>query len=314
MSNFSPRQAVVICTRNRPKELAETLESVGRQSGAENRLVLVVDGSDRKEASQNARAVENGSSELPFRYHHYQGSPAQTRQRNAGVDLLPDTVNLIHFIDDDVTLKNGYFEALETTMNHHPSLLGAGGLIHEPDKLPSKALWPHRLFFLDASKPGRVLPSGQTSFPWSKPGGTPQSTEWLSTCSCCYRRTVFGIHRFDAEVEGPSPTLHDLDFSYRIAQNGPLVIVPSAQCIHRRSSNSRLDVQAASRERVVRRYWFVEKNLSSLPYYLAFWWSMFGKFLILLVSTHPDSSASFRGFLRGIQIVWNRNHGLLRGT
>jgi hypothetical protein len=64
--------------------------------------------------------------------------------------------------------------------------------------------------------------------------------------------------------------------------------------------------------RVVRRYWFVEKNLGSASHRLAFWWSMLGKLLILLVSAHPDRDEALRGFLRGLWTVWRRDHPLLR--
>jgi hypothetical protein len=65
-------------------------------------------------------------------------------------------------------------------------------------------------------------------------------------------------------------------------------------------------------EQVARRYWFVEKNLESGPHRLAFWWSMLGKLLILLVSSHPDRDEALCGFMRGIRTVWRRDHALLR--
>ncbi|PSQ72022.1 MAG: hypothetical protein BRD31_01985, partial [Bacteroidetes bacterium QH_2_64_26] len=92
-------------------ELARTLESVAKQSGAAHRLVIVVDGSDHDDAERTAEVVQNWCDEgLPFRHHCYSGSPAGTRQRNAGVDLLPESVDVVHFIDDDVTLQAGYFD------------------------------------------------------------------------------------------------------------------------------------------------------------------------------------------------------------
>ena len=64
--------------------------------------------------------------------------------------------------------------------------------------------------------------------------------------------------------------------------------------------------------RVVRRYWFVEKNLGSALNRLSFWWSMLGKFFALLVSTTPDRDEALRGFLRGLRTVMHRDHDLLR--
>ncbi|MFB6247605.1 MAG: glycosyltransferase family 2 protein [Salinibacter sp.] len=310
----SPSEAVVICTRNRPGELRQTLRSVAAQSGAEDRWVLVVDGSAPDEADETAGAVSFWADRRPFRYHRYQGIPAQTRQRNAAIDLLPSSVEIVHFIDDDVTLKPKYFDTLRETLCENPVLLGAGGLIiesgrHGPSPLPS---WPHRLFLLDAGTPGQVLPSGHTTPPRPLPNQEWRCAEWLSTCSSSYRRGVLRRHQFDPQVEGPSPTLHDLDFSFRVSREGPLALVPGAECVHRRSPKTRRRTREASTERVARRYWFVEKNLGSGPHRLAFWWSMLGTLLILLVSSRRDRDEALCGFLRGLRTVWHRDHDLLR--
>lgn len=308
----SPTDAVVICTRNRPAELKQTLRSVAEQSGADNRLALVVDGSDPDDADDTARVVDAWSEGRPFRYHRYQGPPAQTRQRNAAIGLLPSSVEVVHFIDDDVTLRDEYFDVLTGTLQHHPSLLGVGGLIREPGRSSPPLTWVHRLFLLNSPVPNRVLPSGHTTSPEGRIDQDLVPATWLSTCSSSYRRSVFDRHQFPPNVEGPSPTLHDLDFSYRVAQDGPLAIVPGAECVHRRSPRTRRGVRDASRERVVRRYWFVEKNLGTPVHYTAFWWSMLGKFFILLVSTNSDRDEALRGFLRGVRAVWRRDHALLR--
>jgi len=307
----SSTDAVVICTRNRPGELEQTLQSVAEQSGADNRLVLVVDGSDSDDADATARVVKSRSDDLPFRYHRHQGPPAQTRQRNAAVGLLPASVEILHFIDDDVTLQDEYFDALTEALQQHPSLVGVGGVIQEPGRSSPSSTWVHRLFLLNSPVPNRVLPSGHTTSPKGCIDQDVVPADWLSTCSSSYRRSVFDRHQFNPAVEGPSPTLHDLDFSYRVAQDGPLAIVPGAECVHRRAPRTRRDVRAAVRERVVRRYWFVEKNLDAPTHYAAFWWSMLGKFLILLASTTPDRNEGLRGFLRGLRAVRRRDHDLL---
>ena len=80
---MAPEEAVVVCTRNRPTELAHTLESVAEQSGAAERLVMVVDGSDQDEASRTADVVHNRRDDgLPVRYHRYTGTPAGTCSPN----------------------------------------------------------------------------------------------------------------------------------------------------------------------------------------------------------------------------------------
>ncbi|WP_157942188.1 glycosyltransferase family 2 protein [Salinibacter altiplanensis] len=307
-------EAVVICTRNRPDALRETLQSVASQSAAARRLVIVVDGSDCGDAERTTEIVQNWRGEgLPVRYHRYSGTPAGTRQRNAGVDQLPDSVEVIHFLDDDVMLRSRYFAALRGALQRIPRLLGAGGIIlkSDPASPRPRVHWGHRLFLLRVDQPSRVLPSGQTTPAWAIGTEDLQPAEWLSTCASSYRASVFDTHRFDPAVEGPSPRLEDLDFSARVAEDGPLAVVPDAQCVHRVSPHNRRGTAATTRERLVRRYWFVRKNMDRLENRLAFWWSVVGQLVALVASSHPDRSAALRGHLQGLRQVWTRAHPLL---
>lgn len=307
-----PSEAVVICTRNRPEELRQTLESIASQSGAQNRPVLIVDGSDSEEAVSTATVVETWTDELPFTHYRYPGRPAGTRQRNAGVERLPPSVQVVHFLDDDVTLEPGYFDAIIEEFSQHPYVLGIGGII-EPPLTPTRppASRMHRLFLLSADLPSRVLLSGHTTPAWPVSDQSLQSAEWLATGASSFRRCVFNRHRFDPAVEGPSPRLEDLDFSYRVAQNGPLAVAPAARCIHRVPASNRRDTADAACERVVRRYWFIEKNMGHPVHRLAFWWSVVGKFFARVFSTNPESPAALRGLLQGIRVIWTRDHPLL---
>lgn len=312
---FSPAfEAVVICTRNRPKELNQTLRSVASQSGAEERLVLIIDGSDPDDAERTADVVQNwGDEGFPFHYHRYSGTPAGTRQRNVGVDLLPESVDVVHFLDDDVTVEPGYFETLVGVLHQHPPLLGVGGIIMESDgSVPRPSVhWGHRLFLLRTDRPSRVLPSGQTTPAWPVGEGKMQPAQWLSTCASSYRRRVFRRHRFDPNAVGPSPGLEDLDFSVRVAQDGPLAVASEASCVHHVSARNRRSTSATTQERLVRRYWFVEKNMDHPLNRLAFWWSVVGKLVALASSSNPKSRAALQGLRRGLRTVWTRNHPLL---
>jgi GT2 family glycosyltransferase len=312
----APTDAVVICTRNRPDDLANTLRSVAAQRGADERLVVVVDGSDPAAARETEQVVETWTDEYPFRYHAYAGEPAGTRQRNAGVDLLPDPVSIVHFIDDDVTLEDGYFRVLTGALTRSPSLLGVGGIIRLSDEPPTppRTSWVHRLFLLNTDTPSQVLPSGQSTPAWPSGDRALQPADWLSTCASTYRRSVFRTHRFDPEAEGPSPRLEDLDFSYRVAQDGPLAVASAARCVHHLSSTNRRALADTVEERVIRRYWFVDKNADRGLSRAAYWWSMLGRLLILLATPNPDSWTVLPGFLRGLRRVWRREHDLLRRT
>jgi len=284
-------EAVVICTRNRPDELARTLRSVTEQDGAAHRRVLVVDGSDPDEKSRSAQAVEAVRASCPVRHHPYSGTPSLARQRNTGIERLPDGVDLVHFIDDDVTLRPGYFSALSTALRTRPELGGVGGLVREPDRPTDHPAtrFLKRAFFLDHPRDGRVLPSGWTTSA-QLTGAAPSDsslrpTEWLSGCSSSYRRSLLERHRFDDALEGYS-MLEDLDLSYRVGR------YHRALTVHQR--------------------WFVEKHLGHATSRMAYWWSTLGRALALLTSPAPEGRAALRGLLRGVHTVGTRAHPLLR--
>lgn len=315
MSGFSPSEAVVICTRNRPNELEQTLQSVAAQSGVEKRLVFVVDGSDSAIQSQN-RELVNQFEIKAWTHFPYNKQPSSARQRNYGITSLPSCVKIVHFIDDDVTVQPGYFNSLSKVLYTHPNVGGVGGVLQEPgcDASSGVGTYIQSLFLLSHSEPGRVLPSGcTTTAQRSTPNGESKlrETEWLNGCST-YRRTLLDRHRFDEGLTGYS-MLEDLDLSYRISRHTRLVVQPQARLLHRRSPCNRLPTKRYSYTLAVHRFWFVEKNLDTLPCRLAFWWSMLGKLIILLVTFHPDRDAALRGFLRGLRATWVRDHELLRG-
>ena len=316
MSKF--RSAVIICTRNRPLVLDRTLQSVADQKGGSHRLVMVVDASDAPEAHHVEQIVSSlRSAGLPAQYHAYAGSPSLARQRNDGVNQLPDTVEVVHFIDDDVTLRPDYFDALTSVLRSKPDVGGVGGLIFEPERTttPTWRRLLKRVFFLDHPVDGRILPSGWTTSA-QLAGSVPddeslRSTEWLSGCSSSYRRSLFEHHRFDKALEGYS-MLEDFDFSYRVGQETRLLVQPSARLLHRRASTNRFDAERYHRALTIHKRWFLDKNLSHPLARVSYWWSTVGRTLALLMSSDSDSPAALQGLLHGVHAVWHRDHPLLR--
>lgn len=311
------KAALVIATRNRVAELVRTLGSIRHQREAEALLIVVVDGSDDGIASE-VRATVNAHGPQPTQYLRFEGAPAATRQRNAGLDVLPSDIDVVHFVDDDVVLHAGYFAALHHVLARHPHVAGVGGLIRSvPADASRHPSWIRHAFLLSASIPGRVLPSGQTTSAQIHPphvpvAAQPLATQWLSTCSSAYRANVFRHVRFDPRVEGASPRLEDLDFSFRVGRRWPLLFVPQARLTHEPSTENRRGPEATAFERVVRRCWFVRKNLRHPMRWVAFWWSALGQLLALAVSRHPHAPAARRGFLRGVAAIVQRDHPLLR--
>lgn len=304
-------QAVVIATRNRPEDLKRTLRSIEQASQSDELLVVVVDASDLPQAFSNQQYIEAHTS-LHIQYHSFPGSPAGTRQRNYGVDLLPSSVVIVHFIDDDVEVHPDYFRHLATTLHNHPEAGGVGGYITETTSNTSnRPAWIRRLFLIESPQIGAVLPSGHVSRCRCEETHDVYPVDWLSTCASSYRRDVFDDYQFDPAAEGPSPRLEDLDFSYRVSQSWNLLFQPRAELTHYPSSVNRRPAQQRAAERIARRYWFVEKTIRHPLRKPAFWWATFGQALAILTSSKDHKWDALRGHLQGIRTVLMRDHPLL---
>ena len=315
MRSSQTSEIIVVCTRNRPSHLRTTLKSVAQATDSVPRTLLVIDASDDPQHEYNRKTIRDVGDES-WSHDRYDDVPSLARQRNYALDQLPETVDIVHFIDDDVTVDPAYFDALSNVFSNHPDVVGAGGTISEPENHPSSPLREtvRRLFLLSHTEPGRVLASGSTThaqhcIPDEQRGL--RETEWLSGCSCSYRRAVLDATRFDERLVGYS-MLEDLDLSYRISRDAPLVVQPRAQLFHRRSSLNRPDVEQYSRALTVHRRWFVEKHFDSVRSRGAYWWSVLGRLLAVSLSRRPHRTAALRGLLRGIRTVWTRNDSLLR--
>ncbi|MFO8100051.1 MAG: hypothetical protein R6T83_10600 [Salinibacter sp.] len=138
-----------------------------------------------------------------------------------------------------------------------------------------------------------------------------RSTEWLSGCSSSYRRPLIERHRFDTALQGYS-MMEDLDLSYRVGRETRLVVQPKAQLLHRRSSKNRFSAERYHRALTIHQRWFIEKHFDSTVARMAYWWSTLGRALALLTSSAARARSALRGVLRGIEMVWTRNHPLLR--
>jgi len=306
-----PTHAVVICTRNRPADVETLLGSLSAQK-SEPFVVLVVDASDPDEAREVRFATER-STDIEVTYVPYQKSPSLARQRNFGVGQLPSDVEIVHFLDDDVTLEPGYLEVLRELLHRERSIGGAGGLVLD-ERWNEVPKWSKRvaalLFLLEPLRPGTVLPYGGLIGPQSVDLTEPTRVQFLGGCAS-YRRELISRFRFDERLEGYSMD-EDLDFSYRVGRSTELVVHPEAKLHHRVSPVARHSIRESRRDLLVHRYWFVEKNLKHPLRKPAFWWKIFGSYLMASLSKNPDAREAKMGIEEGARMAWTRTHPLLR--
>jgi GT2 family glycosyltransferase len=303
-----PPCALVICTYRRRAMLERTLRSLAAQDFDRSLRVIVVE----KDAPAGALPRPDDPW-YALDHVRYDGPPSAARQRNAGLDRLGPDAAYVFFLDDDVTLHDGYLRALASALDDDDDLGGAGGLMlgeKRPDRRGRLARALRRLFLIEHRRAGRVLPSGKATAVQTAATTERTRTEWLSTCSSVYRRALLERHRFDPAV--PGALLEDRDLSYRISRAAPLVVEPQARLVHHRSERNRPDVRSYAYLDTVQRCWFVEKNVRHPLGKAAFWWATLGRALAILTSDASEKDAAFEGLWQGARAVWQRNHPLLR--
>jgi GT2 family glycosyltransferase len=287
--------SVVICTRNRPDDLARCLGSLGGQTRPPAETV-VVDASD-EDASR--RVVEVWAAGRPgARVHHLHAAPGLTHQRNVGIEAA--TADVVTFLDDDVILAPDYLARILDLFEANPALGGAEGAVATPRLGGRRRLANlfRRAFLMNSLGSGRgVRRSGFVVYdPWPR---AVQPVTSLVGCNMSYRTEVVRRFRFDEWFDGYG-LFEDQDFSWRVGRTHRLVQTPHARLEHRLSSVSRAQLPALHEMTGVNHFYFVRKNLPDTPLtWLCFLWSELGELVsVLKTGDGPAVAGKLRGYRR----------------
>jgi GT2 family glycosyltransferase len=295
---------LIVCTRNRPTELARVLASIARQTTLPA-SALVVDSSDT-DSSEQLVAACGASWPVGSKLEYLRSGPGLPHQRNLGIDATKRPI--VCFLDDDVVLEPDYFLAIGAVFaaDDRREIGGVGATIIDQ---PARArLWKlDAVLGLDSAREGAVLSSGRNVRVYRVPDA-PLEVDWLAGLATAYRREVFDSHRPNERliVEG-----EDVEFSYRVRQEWRLVVSPHARVFHAESGQNRPDrVEVAARELWVRHLRCAQRVGRLGP--AGFWR---GAVLQLLRATitgavSAEQRAIARGTLRGMtRIVRKRGVG-----
>ncbi len=237
---------LVVCTRNRPAELARVLSSIATQTTLPAR-VLIVDSSDADDSEQLVVARrESWPSGSALQYRR--SAPGLPHQRNIGIDATERAI--VCFLDDDVVLEPDYFLAIGAAFaaDGRREVGGVGASIL--DQPARSRLWKlDAALGLDSAQEGVVLSTGRNVRVYGVPDRV-LDVDWLAGLATAYRREVFDDHRPNEQliVEG-----EDVEFSYRVRQRWRLIVLPEARVRHEESVRNRPDrVEVAARELWVR--------------------------------------------------------------
>jgi glycosyltransferase involved in cell wall biosynthesis len=245
----------VVATKDRPHDLRRMLESLVAQTRSPD-LVIVVDSS----AVPVSQVVNEFCERLSVRYlHHF--PPSASAQRNAGIEAVPPSMDLIAFLDDDATLEPDALENMSVFWaNASPDLAGAGfNMVNHPDQALSwLKRWPLvKALGLYSGQPGQVTQAG-----WQTMTGFVRKNiqvDWLSTCAVVWRSEILRSTRFDEFFSGYS-YLEDLELSYKIRRHWRLAVVADARYCHYPSTIRHVHQYGFGKTEVRNRLYFVAQH------------------------------------------------------
>ena len=216
--------ALIICTMNRPREIAMILESVVSLEDRPQLLVVV----DASSTAESAAAVDRITRTAGLDIVYLTTTPGLPHQRNLGIEFVLtrfEVPALIHFLDDDVEPMPGYFRQIEAVFNKESDAVCVGGrdIAREIKPVPLAT----RLIGTNSYREGRILRTA-----WNTHCSSPDKVlrvDWLSGFSQTFRTDKLGEIRFD---EGIRFYGEDVDMHVRCSTVGSLYWTPFAQVRH----------------------------------------------------------------------------------
>lgn len=257
--------SIIIPTYNRQKELLEMLPTL---KGFDAKEIIIVD--------QSKGSIGDKVRKLGKKFKYVMNTtPSITMARNLGVRVSKGKV--ICFLDDDVRIKDNYFNEILSLFNNNPRLEGAAGYrkpqLREFDYLIDSAL---ELLFIRRydCETANIKGVFSNTYPIYLDG--PTYCQWFPGLNMVFKREVFQVQEFDENLLGYT-LAEDIDFTYRIYKRNHegLMITPHTEVEHNHSSTARPDLEKMGFINMIDHFYFYYKNLEGEPFEsFKLWWSL----------------------------------------
>jgi len=288
--------SVIICTRNRLRDMMTCLNSLKEQRVKPTELI-VVDSSDAPLDTQELFTAIFNATHFPGISLVYQHTrPGLTYQRNIGITLA--TCEVVYFFDDDVVLESDYIAHMNEAFQMHPHYAGGMGDITNISSKKTVYNWVRALFLLQRNyASGRFTFSGLPTHAY----GMKQfmDVEVLGGCCMAYRRSALLKHTFDEKLNGYA-FMEDCDFSRRVSYDAPLFYNPRARMQHLESPTAR-DKVVDTRAMYIKNYTYLfyknfypKNRLKIVGYY----WAIVGLFVEGIALRDIDF---IKGYYKGLR-------------
>jgi len=231
--------AVIIASYRRPQVLAETLESLSRQTLPAFQLILSLTSADDCFDSAPLRGVAQVCV----------GGPGLPAQRNRGIALLDPAIRYVTFIDDDVEIAPDYLDVMKRTFEQNEKLLAFSGHVVEAraeDRAAARAAFAEPVVAPDNVPPIHIAPNGG-----------------LYGCSMNVRREILEREKFDERLRRYG-WLEDADFGVRVRKRGAVGGSRACRLYHLRAPQGRVSGKAFGFAQIMNPFYLAHKG--TLPW------------------------------------------------
>lgn len=231
-----PTLSVVICTRDRPASLLDTLRSLRTQTDRPDELLILDDGC-LSQIDHDRVAVAAGEVTPDWRIISTSGRGLTASRNLAAHSAIGD---ILLYLDDDVTCEANVVREIVRLMSD-PLVSGVTATIIEPTFRARAAKlfqWGYRLAGWWGIAP-RGTPRGPRPAALNDPSAA-RRARWLSGAAMALRRSVVLAHPFDESLTEYALG-EDREMGYRLAPKHWLLESKRARVIHRRDGGGRAD-------------------------------------------------------------------------
>lgn len=232
-----PSLTVAIPTKNRPVDLAITLESLWKQSVSFQQLVIIdqSDGDESKEVVRSRVGSDSGDClRQPEVCYVYEPSlSGLTAARNRALQLVRTDVVL--FLDDDVILEPDFIERILEAYSQFPQAIGVSGIV--TNYTPPRGLYRvwSTIFVRGPMRDDRQPVYWRAA---QLTNGMPVRVSRLGGGLMSFKLEAIRGFQFDENLRGACEG-EDVDFTVRLRPEASLYITPKARLIHKQTPISR---------------------------------------------------------------------------
>ena len=241
-----PRIAIIIASKGRPEDLGLWLGHSARQS---LRPALMIWSLCAVEDLPDLTAVPEA--ERPLIIWSAAGSCVQ---RNAGLDALPEDIDIVAFFDDDYLPSSRCLEGIARVFAEEAGLAGVTGrLLADGINSPGISVAQALALVEEFDR----LPGAERIMLHHRAG--------LYGCNMAFRRALIGEERFDERLPFYG-WQEDIDFSARIARHGPIRATNAFAGVHRGAKGGRVSGVRFGYSQVANILYLCRKRTMSWPF------------------------------------------------